>query len=120
MGFIILFIVLLGTCAAVLYFKNVKLTKQAQIREILLKEISRTNKILGNVDALLQEVRGLSTRHDALFERYAGLRKEVQSTRKLAETGTSLKSESIKSITYRALTLKEQLEKEKERVFEGD
>lgn len=110
-----LLLLLVAIIFIALYRKSRKKEQHGKMREFIGVELAKSNKILAEIDTLLQQIKGLSKRYEGFFERYLGLSKEVRSIHKQLEDGTRLHDEAINGIIYRALSLRDQIEKERER-----
>jgi hypothetical protein len=109
MEFVGFLLILACVLAVVWYYRSPERNAPKQIKACDPEELLRSKKLLSETDVLLEQIRGISTRHDAFFERYLGLLKEVQRL----DSGTCKPSDNGRNITHRVLALKQQVEKEK-------
>jgi hypothetical protein len=117
MGYFSVLVLIVCILCAAAYFRASTRSSRQQSKESLLKELDKSNRILGEIDSLLVQIRGLSERHDTFFDRYLRLQREVQALYARMESGSDLKAGTVNRLTYRAFTLKEQIQGEKEKII---
>jgi hypothetical protein len=115
----LLVLALIIIICAVLYYSISRERRRRQFRENITKELTKSQTILEEISTLLQQIKGLSNRHEVFFERYTDLSKEVQSVYEGIEHGIG-RFEEVSAIIYRALSLREQIENERERSWGRD